>query len=179
MEKALKIAQNFLLEHGSMPYILIVAEDTLGETNTWIGNFRKQRLEEDQKVFCGLMRTAFAVNRVASYSCVINADMKIEDGKDPKNVLVITEVTPKERTAKVFEIVSDKELHEVMTIEANDYLEGMYLELMPKEKFDIPEDVVKGINAYLETIAYAPPSMEDVVVVTADGLQLLLETGMD
>lgn len=178
MEKALTITRNYLNEHGSMPSIIVVAESAKGDTYTWLGRFRKNK-SDDQKVFCGLMRTAFSIHDITAYTCLISADRTSHQSFGVKEAVVATTVDQHGKRAKAFEVGLRNELTEFMSIEPTDFLEGMYLELLPTTKETLDASVVANINTYLSRLAYVPPSVEEVVTSGQDGLQFLFETGLD
>ena len=178
MKQALKIAQTYLQEQGAMP-LMVVAETAKGETITWLGKFRKKHEKEDGKAFCGLLSIAFQVKNIQNYTLLINADMNL-DGT-VSNVLVATHISRNEKRAKVFNILNQDTLQEVMEIETGDtvggLLEGSYLRLLPLRRKNFDESVVKNVNAYLTTITYTPPKEAQNVSImdTEDGFEQLID----
>jgi hypothetical protein len=183
MNKALTISKNYFNEYGTLPPMMVVAESASGDTYTWLGRFRPSKIGEDQKVFCGLMQTAFSIYGIQSYTCILPISSKVSSNPTSVDETILAVSVSRDpsmgRIAKVFKRGSDNEFSETLSIEPYDFLDGMYLKLLPEKVEMCDPTTAKNITSYLARLEYAPPSMEEVVQVSYDGLKFLLETGLD
>jgi hypothetical protein len=106
ISNAVEIADSYRNTHeGELP-VLVIAHTSEGVEKVYTGIFRthKSHIVDDQKMFCSVMRMAFAIHNVHSYEFLVKPEFNYVAAQMTKNVLAVVAVNDTARTVEWFEI---------------------------------------------------------------------------
>lgn len=177
IQNAVNIADAYRNDHeGEIP-VLIVAHTESGEQNVYVGVFRdhKNHTHEDQKMFCSVMRMAFAINNINSYEVLVKPQFNYAQDNMTLNALAVMAVNDTEKIVQWFEIEDDG----LIPTFSDDPMpvEGMFTQLLPTQAerdYDYGVKTVSGIQSYLNACTYNVPEVKTVTETKE-----VVESGLD
>lgn len=163
ISNAVEIANSYRnSREGEIP-VLVVAHTADGVQKVYTGIFRthKNHIVDDQKMFCSVMRMAFAIHNVFSYEFLVKPEFNYEAAQMTKNVLAVVAVNDSGKTVEWFEIEDDG----LTPYFSEMPVEGMFTQLLPtaaEREYPYNAKTINGINSYLDACTFEIP--EPVVV---------------
>jgi hypothetical protein len=159
IENAVAIADAYRNSNDGEIPILVIAH-ALGVQTVFVGTFRKHKnhVHEDQKMFCSVMRMAFATQNITEYEIVVKPEFNYSMQNMTLNILGVMAVNGEEKTIRWFEIEDDR-----ITPHFTDEpmpVEGLFTQLLPTQAerdYEYSPKTMAGINAYLNDCLYIVP----------------------
>ena len=166
IKNAITIADAYRNSHeGEIPVLVVAhSEDPQrGELqHVYVGIFRnhKNHIHEDQKMFCSIMRMAFAMHNVTSYEVLVKPEFRYAMQGMTLNALAVVAVNETEQVVQWFEIED-----EALTPHFSDEpmpVEGLFTQMLPapaEREYEYNAKTVSGINAYLDNCTFVVPEI--------------------
>jgi hypothetical protein len=160
IKNAVDVANAYRNDHeGEIP-VLVIAHTEGGMQDVYVGVFRnhKNHIAEDQKMFCSVMRLAFAMNKVYRYEVIVKPEFNYSVENMTLNALAVMAISETDKAVQWFEITDDDlEPHfsdDPMPVE------GLFTQLLPtpvERDYEYNAKMRGGVQAYLDACTYTVP----------------------